>query len=467
VSVVNIDRRLREIPPPVPHDVELERQVVALLLGPFSTVDTAALVVGSGFRDDDLFRVAYGPIARECLALISEGVKPSPLLVSRRLSPSELDECRGFAGLTALADGLPLYTPDQIAAMVKDLADMAWKRRQIVNVEGYRERLYDKDADVEALQVEPSTWQDCAPRAKAAALLNDVTILQTSDAEHIIRNVFQANTLAMIAGATGSGKTHLATSASVATALKATWFGRFDIDTPGHSLFVVGEGASGLKSRFAAAKEAFDCPLDFPLGIYLHLDGFSLQSDLDVSTLIRRIPGDADLRLVWLDTWARLLLPGDENSQRDAGIGIAAMDKIRRATGATVIAIHHLNATGERERGSTALKAAVDTAIRIVPQNAGIRRVVCDKQRDIAPFDPFHFSLMPIGPSVVPMWIDAYGEDAGTVDGDVLEQARELVIGNPGVSANQLVKRMKCGRSRALAAIKAAQAEQRGESCAA
>lgn len=466
MSVARFDRRERrrraEQAPPVPHSIELERRLIASLLSPWSSIDTAAPIVTSGFRPEFLFREDYRPIARECLSLLAEGVKPSTLLVSRRMSASELDTVRGHAGLEHITDGVPPYTPDQLSAMVADVADLAWRRTQIDRVDDYRTRLYDEDTDVERLRVEPDTWQEHGIRSTTPALLNDVSIIDTPDTPQVIRGIFPANSLGLIAAPTGAGKSHLALSSAIAVTLKTPWFGRFEIDTPGQVLCVLGEGAGGVKSRIIAGKESYGCPLDFPLGILLHLDAFSLQSDVDVSALLRRIPGDVELRLIYLDTWARLLLPGDENSQRDAGIGIAAMDKIRRATGATVVALHHLNATGERERGSTALKAAVDTAIRIVPQSQGIRRVVCDKSRDAEPFAPFHFSLMPVGPSVVPMWAEMADEHT-TVEDDVLAQARRLVVARPTASANALARDMHCTRQKALKAIQHARTEQMGE----
>ena len=100
----------------------------------------------------------------------------------------------------------------------------------------------------------------------------------------------------------------------------------------------------------------------------------------------------------------------------------------------------------------------------VVPM-AGIRRVLCDKQRDVPPFEPFDFCLQPVGQSVVPMWIDGNG-DTPVVADDTLALARDLVLRNPGASANKLAQRMHCTRKLALRAISTAKKEQEGEACA-
>src|SRR5439155_17182506 len=68
--------------------------------------------------------------------------------------------------------------------------------------------------------------------------------------------------------------------------------------------------------------------------------------------------------LIIIDTLARCLVGGDENSAKDMGIAIAALDRLRAELGCSVLVVHHTgHANEERERGSSALRAAVDTLL--------------------------------------------------------------------------------------------------------
>jgi hypothetical protein len=103
-------------------------------------------------------------------------------------------------------------------------------------------------------------------------------------------------------------------------------------------------------------------------------------------------------RLVILDTLARAMAGGDENSGKDMGDAVKSMDAIRAATSAHVMLIHHC---GKNEalgaRGHSSLRAAVDTEIEINrPEGEKISTVRVTKQRDLPAGDPMPFSLEPV-----------------------------------------------------------------------
>jgi hypothetical protein len=164
------------------------------------------------------------------------------------------------------------------------------------------------------------------------------------------------------------------------------------------------------------------------------------------------------------------LLPGDENDARDAGMGIAAMDRLRRHTGATVVALHHEVQGGWRERGSTAFRGGLDTLIRIAKRPHGVRRVICDKHRDLPSFEPFEFTLRPVAGSVVPQWAGSVTSDAATSDDPdkdaaLMERIRQLQAADPSLSANDIAAKLRVGRKRALDAVRAVNAEREAQAC--
>jgi hypothetical protein len=108
------------------------------------------------------------------------------------------------------------------------------------------------------------------------------------------------------------------------------------------------------------------------------------------------------LRAFVIDTWARSLTGGDENSAQDVGNAIHVCESVRAKTGASPIIIHHTGADGTRERGSTALRGATDTTIQMSHnETEGVVTVTCKKMKDGEPFAPIRYSLKQFGHSIV------------------------------------------------------------------
>jgi len=75
------------------------------------------------------------------------------------------------------------------------------------------------------------------------------------------------------------------------------------------------------------------------------------------------------------------------------GLFVAGMEAVRRATGATVLALHHINKTTGEPRGSTAITGAMDT-ILMTNRTAGAPTVelCCTKMKDAEEFDTIYLS---------------------------------------------------------------------------
>src|SRR5262249_5735208 len=66
-----------------------------------------------------------------------------------------------------------------------------------------------------------------------------------------------------------------------------------------------------------------------------------------------------------------------------------ALDRVRRATSATIVAVHHTNATGFRERGSTVIRGGMDVMLEVSKDDELII-VSCSKMKDAADFEPIY-----------------------------------------------------------------------------
>jgi RecA-family ATPase len=70
--------------------------------------------------------------------------------------------------------------------------------------------------------------------------------------------------------------------------------------------------------------------------------------------------------LIIIDTLARTFGTGDENKQADMNAYVTAADRLREATGANVMIVHHSGVhEDKRERGSNVLRGAADTVIKV------------------------------------------------------------------------------------------------------
>src|SRR5262245_30891599 len=93
-------------------------------------------------------------------------------------------------------------------------------------------------------------------------------IKDTGVTDRLIKGLIGEQSLAVIAGPTGSAKTFLALDISFHTAVGWDWFGR-KVTRRG-VLYVGAEGQSGLKKRVAAARQHYgiDETADVPFALY-------------------------------------------------------------------------------------------------------------------------------------------------------------------------------------------------------
>jgi len=99
--------------------------------------------------------------------------------------------------------------------------------------------------------------------------------------------------------------------------------------------------------------------------------------------------------MVVIDTLARAMNGGNENSSEDMGALVANQDKIREQTGALVCWIHHSGKDQAKgARGHSSLRAAIDTEIEVVASADSARKAATVvKQRELKKGDVFGFTL--------------------------------------------------------------------------
>jgi hypothetical protein len=226
-----------------------------------------------------------------------------------------------------------------------------------------------------------------------------------------VRGYIESPSTARIFGASGTGKSFLASDMALASATGGRWMGKRV--TGGPVYYIAGEGHTGLERRFKALQLHHGIER-LPGCLYLSTARIELNvvGSLEVEMEIERISKKTNTSpaLVVIDTLARAMPAGkDENSTKDMGEFINEVDKIRDKLQCVAVIIHHTgNSETHRARGSSAMLAAVDAEMHVFMQ--GDARVAKWVKLKDQPLDPngYEFTLRRV----------ALGEDETAEEGE-------------------------------------------------
>ena len=190
-----------------------------------------------------------------------------------------------------------------------------------------------------------------------------------------VKDVLPAQGLAVIYGASGSGKSFLALDLACAIAEGRRWFGYRVEQRP--VVYLCLEGQAGFRLRIAAWEQANARSL--PEQLQFLFDDFNLPNPDDVQELAATAPANSVFIIDTLNRAAPLI---DENSSKEMGIILNSFKQLQRLTNGLVIPVHH---TGKNikagMRGHSSLNSAADASID-VSKTAGVRRWTTAKVKD-------------------------------------------------------------------------------------
>lgn len=368
-----------------------EEYVLAAMLADAAAVSAALAVVTArdfAVPDHQLIFAAIAALAArrdpvDHVALLNEldarGYPPHALVTER---------VEGLADVPALTANVGYH--------LRTVRDLAQRRDAREATSRFTDALADTKQPIGEIL---SGWGTSLMRLGVAAdssqgappFLSAEEVEQLPAPQFLVADLIPLGGTAEIHGPPGCGKSFFALGLALDVAAGRPFLGR--PVQQGRAVYVAAEGAAGLGVRIRAWKA--DRGVSHVAGVDFYREAVLLLEAEAVGRFIAHLRAlDEPPALVVLDTLARCMVGGEENSARDMGLAIAAVDRIRRDTGAAVLVLHHSRKDGETERGSTALRGAVDTMLAI-RNEGGALRVSCEKQKDAAPFASFDASLRP------------------------------------------------------------------------
>jgi hypothetical protein len=219
----------------------------------------------------------------------------------------------------------------------------------------------------------------------------------TSEAMDFVEGLLTEGGASVIYGPSNCGKSFWVVDLGVSVASGTPFRDELEVEQ-GAVVYIALEGSHGAKNRIAALKQAGRLKKGNPF--FLIFEPVSLLEHGHADRLADTVAKIADesgsnVRLVILDTMARAMAGGDENSGVDMTAAVKSIDAIRAATGAHVAIVHHCGKDEARgARGHSSLRAAVDTEIEVSrAMGESISTVRVTKQRDMQAGEAMPFSL--------------------------------------------------------------------------
>lgn len=208
--------------------------------------------------------------------------------------------------------------------------------------------------------------------------------------EWIIRGVLPRAGLAVIYGASGSGKTFLTLDMAGAVAQGVDWRGQKT--AAGRVVYVVAEGAGGFRKRVKAYCSERGLAPD-AVEILVIADVPNFLDKADIKLLIEAIKKVGPVAMIVIDTYARVMAGGNENDAKDTGQAVAHCDVLHRVFKALVVLVHHSGKDATKgARGSGALRAAADLEIEVI-QTRDYRAATITKMKDAEDGAEYAFRL--------------------------------------------------------------------------
>lgn len=214
--------------------------------------------------------------------------------------------------------------------------------------------------------------------------MTDTDVENLPPPQWLIRDYLPEGQLSVVFGAYASFKSFLVLDWALSIATGMPWLGRHTVEQ-GAVAYIAGEGIGGMGRRMRAWKQYHGW--EGSANIHLLGGAPQLLQPGDVRDLIDALRALPEVpRLIIIDTLARSLVGGDENSAKDMGLAVAGAELIRTTMGCNVLLVHHSATGAKKPRGSNSLPGALNTLVMVERDERDRDRVLVrvDKQKEAA-----------------------------------------------------------------------------------
>ena len=251
--------------------------------------------------------------------------------------------------------------------------------------------LHDDDqvphpAEHEAVQ--PAEAVERRAQEIIGSLLTTAQLADIPEPVPLVEGLLYRDSLALLYGPSGVGKSFVAIDLAMSVASDREWWNACRVES-GTVLYIVAEGVPGVNAR-AKAWETHHGPSHGVMWRPQAVDLFDPVWSHSLAVAAARLRP----ALIVIDTLARSEGAARENATEDMNRIVDHLDRIRLASGACVLCVHH---TGKEAasgaRGSSTLKAAMDTEIELSGDIHTATKIKNTKQKNAGELDPFQVRL--------------------------------------------------------------------------
>lgn len=258
-----------------------------------------------------------------------------------------------------------------------------------------------REPEPEGSQEPPKPTGD-AVDALLAELLDIDALKALPPAEPLIWDVLDLDSESWLIAEAGGFKSFVALDWACHVVTGRPWRGR--PVRRGEVVYVVAEGKKGIGKRVQAWTEVYG---EEPRGLLVLPRPVQVRDGAGWATLVEACRRIQPVMVV-LDTQARITVGLNENDNGEMGVLTEAVRRLREATGACVLVVHHIGRNGENARGASAIDGAQDSELKVIrPTDERDRkkltaRIVTDKQKDASEDVEFDIQMRVVDLGVSP-----------------------------------------------------------------
>lgn len=223
-------------------------------------------------------------------------------------------------------------------------------------------------------------------------LLTTDELLALPPATWLMKGVLPSEGLCALVGPPGNGKSFVAVDWACSISEGLPWLGTYEtVQAP--VVYIAAEGGRGIKKRVAAWMAHHN--LEHLPAMYWLLNPLYVREE----GVVEEFLDELDRQDIWpgllvVDTLSRSFGGGEENASADMGSFVDRMTHLAQGRRMAALVVHHTNASGEKERGHTSFRGAMDAVFHCKAEqnkdNGRIERLCVKntKQKDDVEAEP-------------------------------------------------------------------------------